>query len=31
MGVMIVKRGQRYSGLAEHGERVLAFRSQGGG
>jgi DNA-binding transcriptional LysR family regulator len=25
MGVMIVKRGQRYSGLTEHGERVLAF------
>ncbi len=25
MGVIIVKRGQRYSGLTEQGERVLAF------
>jgi DNA-binding transcriptional LysR family regulator len=25
MGIMILKRGQRYSGLTERGERVLAF------
>ncbi|MDP9113748.1 MAG: LysR family transcriptional regulator [Acidobacteriota bacterium] len=28
MGIMILKRGQRYSGLTDHGERVLAFANR---